>query len=57
MLPKQLKYGSRVEITASKLSRVNIDPNNGTSVTNIPTRTNLVLVPNKGYLKFNLKML
>ena len=30
MLPKQLKYGSKVESAASKSSRVNIAPNNGT---------------------------
>ena len=32
MLPKQLKYGSRVESAASKSSRVNIVPNNGTGL-------------------------
>ena len=57
MLPKQLKYGSRVESAASKSSRVNIAPNNGTGpyslgdiiIFNIPTRANLVLVPNESY--------
>ena len=65
MLPKQLKYGSRVESAASKSSRVNIAPNNGTGpyslgdtiIFNIPTRANLVLVPNESYLKFTLSAL
>ena len=62
MLPKQLKYGSKVESAPAKSSRVNIAPNNGTSgynlgdtiIFNIPTRQNLVLVPNESYLKFDL---
>lgn len=65
MLPKQLKYGSRVESAASKSSRVNIAPNNGTGpyslgdtiIFNIPTRANLVMVPNESYLRFNLSTL
>ena len=65
MLPKQLKCGSRVESAASKSSRVNIAPNNGTGpyslgdtiIFNIPTRANLVLVPNESYLKFTLSAL
>ena len=60
MLPKQLKYGSKVESAAAKSSRVNIAPNNGTGpynlgdtmIINIPTRQNLVLVPDQSYLKF-----
>ena len=62
MLPKNLKYGSRVESAAAKSSRVNIATNNGTGsyslgdtiILNIPTRNNLVLVPNESYLKFTL---
>jgi len=65
MLPKQLKYGSKVESAAAKSSRVNIAPNNGTGpynlgdtiIFNIPTRANLVLVPNESYLKFSLSQL
>lgn len=62
MLPKQLRYGSKVESAAAKSSRVNIAPQNGTNnynlgdtiIFNIPTRQNLVLVPNESYLKFSL---
>ena len=62
MLPKQLRYGSKVESAPAKSSRVNIALNNGTSgynlsdtiIFNIPTRTNLALVPNESYLKFDL---
>ena len=65
MLPKQLKYGSKVESAAAKSSRVNIAPQNGTGpynlgdciVLNIPTRQNLVLVPNESYLKFTVNAL
>ena len=35
MLPKQLKYGSKVESAAAKSSRVNIAPNNGTGPYNL----------------------
>ena len=49
MLPKQLKYGSKVESAASKSSRFNIAPQNGTGPYNlgdtiifqIPTRASL----------------
>ena len=62
MLPKQLRYGSKVESAAAKSSRVNIAPQNGTNgynlgdtiIFNIPTRQNLVLVPNESYFKFSL---
>ena len=58
MLPKQLKYGSKVESASAKSSRSNIAPQNGTNgyglgdtiVFNIPTRQNLVLVPQESYL-------
>lgn len=62
MLPKQLKYGSKVESAAAKSSRVNIAPQNGTGpynlgdtlVFNIPTRQNLVMCTTESYLKFTL---
>lgn len=62
MLPKNLKYGQKVESAASRSTRVNIAPQNGTNgysatsgdtiIINIPTRNNLVLVPTESYLKF-----
>lgn len=62
MLPKQLKYGSKVESAAAKSSRVNIAPQNGTGpynlgdtlVFNIPTRQNLVMCTSESYLRFTL---
>ena len=61
MLPKNLKYGSKVESAYARSYRTNIAPQNGTSyglgdniILNIPTRNNLVLVPSESYLKFNL---
>ena len=61
MLPKNLKYGSRVESAPAKSYRSNIAPQNGTGtyglgdtiIVNIPTRSNLCLVPSESYLKFN----
>jgi len=60
MLPKNLKYGNRVESAPSKSSRVNIQPQNGTGTynmgdtitINIPTRSNLVLNTCDSYFKF-----
>jgi hypothetical protein len=60
MLPKNLKYGNRVESAASKSSRINIQPQNGTSgynlgdtlTINIPTRNNSVLCTTESYIKF-----
>lgn len=60
MLPKNLKYGSKVESAAARSSRVNIAPQNGTGtynlgdtiIVNVPTRNNLVLVAPESYLKF-----
>ena len=60
MIPKNLKYGSKVESAVARSSRVNIAPQNGTStyglgdtiIINLPTRNNLVLVPTEKYLKF-----
>lgn len=64
MLPKNLKYGSKVESAMARSSRVNIAPQNGTGtyllgdtiIINIPTRNNLVLVPTESYLKFNFRV-
>jgi hypothetical protein len=61
MLPKNLKYGSKVESASARSYRTNIAPQNGTGtyslgdtiIINIPTRNNLVLVPTESYLKFN----
>jgi len=63
MIPKTLKYGSKVESAVARSSRINIAPQNGTStyglgdtiIINLPTRNNLVLVPTESYLKFNCK--
>ena len=60
MLPKNLKYGSKVESAVARSTRVNIAPQNGTGnyglgdtiILNIPTRNNLVLAPTESYLKF-----
>ena len=62
MLPKNLKYGSKVESANCKSFRTNIQPQNGTgnyglgdTITfNIPTRRNLVMVPSESYLKFTI---
>ena len=62
MLPKNLRYGSKVESASAKSYRSNIAPMNGTGtygfndtiIINIPTRSNLVLVPTESYLKFNV---
>ena len=61
MLPKNLKYGSKVESAVARSSRVNIQPQgassyipNDTIIFNLPTRNNLVLVPTESYLKFNV---
>lgn len=62
MLPKTLKYGSKVESAVARSSRVNIAPQNGTGtyglgdtiILNIPTRNNLVLASTESYLKFNV---
>ena len=61
MLPKNLKYGSKVESAMARSYRTNIAPQNGTGnynlgdtiIVNVPTRNNLCLVPTESYLKFN----
>ena len=62
MLPKNLRYGSKVESASAKSYRSNIAPQNGTGtygfndtiIINIPTRSNLVMAPTESYLKFNV---
>jgi hypothetical protein len=61
MLPKNLKYGTKIESAVARSSRVNIQPQgassyvpNDTIIFNIPTRNNLVMVPNESYLKFQV---
>ena len=62
MLPKQLKFGSKVESSMARQYKTNIAPQNGTGpynlgdtiILNIPTRNNLLLVPTESYLKFNV---
>jgi hypothetical protein len=64
MLPKNLKYGTKIESAVARSSRVNIAPQNGTGnygagdtiILNLPTRNNLVLVPTESYLKFNVTL-
>jgi len=65
MLPKNLKYGSKVESAVARSSRVNIAPQNGTAgynlgdtiIVNIPTRNNLVMATTESYLKFTVNAL
>lgn len=64
MLPKNLRYGNKVESAPSKSYRSNIQPQNGTGpyslgdtiTINIPTRANLVLATTESVLKFNIKL-
>ena len=64
MLPKNLKYGSKIESQMAKSMKSNISPQNGTGnyglgdtiIINIPTRNNLVLSTTESYLKFNLNV-
>ena len=64
MLPKNLKYGSKIESAYARSMRSNIQPQNGTGnynpgdtiIINIPTRAGLVLVPSESYLKFNFNV-
>lgn len=61
MLPKNLKYGSKVESAGAKSYRTNVQPQTGsqfnlgdTITINIPTRANLLLVPTESYLRFDV---
>ena len=64
MLPKNLKYGNKIESAPAKSYRTNIQPQNGTGpyslgdtiTINIPTRANLVLATTESVLKFNLTL-
>lgn len=63
MIPKNLKYGSKVESAPARSIRSNIQPQVGTKFSlneliqiNIPTRQNLVMVPTESYLKFNFRV-
>lgn len=61
-IPRNLRYQGKIESAASRSSRVNISPQNGTStynlgdtiIVNLMSRPGLVLVPSESYLKFNL---
>lgn len=61
-IPRNLKYGGKVESSPSRSSRLNLAPQNGTGnyglgdtiILNLPARPNLLLVPSESYLKFNL---
>ena len=65
MLPKQLKYTSKIESAMAQSYRSNIQPQNGTGpyslgqtiIINIPTANNLVLAPTESYLKFYVNFL
>ncbi len=62
MLPRTLEYGSRVQASPARSTRVSVQPQNGTGpynrgeviTFNLPTRRNLVLAQSESYLKFNL---
>jgi hypothetical protein len=62
MLPKNLKYGTKVESAMAQSYRTNIAPQNGTGpytygnniIINIPTSNNLVLATTESYLKFGI---
>ena len=61
-LPSKLHYQSKVEPAMAKAYRSNIQPQNGTGpynpndviIFNLPTRNNLVYVPQESYLKFSV---
>ena len=65
MLPKTLKYGSKVESAPARSYRSNIAPQNGsgpynlgdTVIINIPTRQNLVMSSADSYLKFQIQQI
>jgi hypothetical protein len=62
MLPKNLKYGNKVESQMARSYKSNISPQNGTGpyllgdtiILNLPTANNTVLVPTESYFKFNI---
>ena len=65
MLPKNLKYGNKVESAPAKSYRSNIQPQSGTGpynlgdiiTINIPTRANLVLATTESVLKITANYL
>ena len=62
MLPKNLKYGNKVESASAVAYTSNIAPQNGTGsygpsttiIINIPTRNNLCLIGSESTLKFSI---
>ena len=63
MLPKTLKYGSKIESAYARAVRSNIQPqttgpfNMGdTVIINIPTRSGLTLCSAESYLRFNVNI-
>ena len=64
MLPKNLKYGSKIESAYARSMRSNIQPQNGTGnynpgdtiIINLPTRSGLCLVSSESYLRFNFNV-
>jgi len=64
MIPKQLKYGDKVNSAMAQSYRTNIQPQNGTGpylvgqtiIINIPTQNNIVLAPTESYLKFSVAL-
>lgn len=64
MLPKTLKYGSRLESAYARSLRSNIAPQNGTGpyglgdtiIINLPCRSGLCLVSSESYLRFNVNI-
>ena len=62
-LPRNLKFGSKIESSSARAYKSNIQPVGASSyglgevcTFQIPTRNNLVLVPSESYLKFNFKV-
>ena len=64
MLPNTLKYQTKIESSAARSYRSNIQPQNGTGpygvnqtiIINIPTRANLTMNAANSYLKFRLNL-
>ena len=65
MLPKTLKYGSKLESAYARSMKSNLAPQNGTGpynlgdtiIFNISTRAGLCLVPSESYLKWKVNIL
>ena len=61
MLPKNVKYQSKLESSLAKSYKSNVMPQSGSTFSlgdtiqiNLPTRNNLLLCPTESYLKFNV---